>query len=188
MIGKLKRKLSRRTQSRTPPIIITTMASSATRKPKQPSRTQELPAVAGLTAAEFSTSHVVQEYLCKTIQNATCTAQNPNACNHTHGTQQPYTEDQTSMTETSASSDQSDHTVVPGSQQPERDAELERLRIAAFMYQRMADSRVKQQIDTSKLGRPHEALGSHPPFSPSTHDAGESRPDNPASPKSSRFD
>lgn len=54
------------------------MTSDSPRKSKHPNRpkTKELLVVAGLTAAEYSSSYAVQDYLGKTIQNASC---NPHA-------------------------------------------------------------------------------------------------------------
>lgn len=181
-IAKLKSKLLSRTpkhpSDRQP---TTTMTSDTLRKSKSSrTATKELLAVAGLTAAEFSTSYAVQEYLCKTIQNAAGTAQSEGAHDSTHALHKLRKEDQMSSTETSVSKEQTTQ-GVPENQQPDQAAELQKLRIAAFMYQRVADSQARQKIDTSKLGQRHEALGSHPP---SGHDACGSRPDNLASTKS----
>lgn len=218
-------------------------SSYRSRRPKR-AKTKELLAVAGLTAAEYSTSYAVQEYLGKTIQNASSqsprtrdtTTSNNNSNNYDahagrcssrlqkaeqkaprrssvagHEEMQrqrrrAHRQEHVYQKTPSSSRDRASMSAMMGRQLPEsqhastgrlmagtqhsslsqlslveddeeeeegpptprvifRDAGEEKEQYALFMrMQKDNGQQAARRIDRAKLGRRHEALGSHPPF------------------------
>lgn len=161
----------RRAPTSTLPNLQTTMGSIAYQKSKQSGRTttKELLAVAGLTAAEFSSSYAVQEYLGKTIQNASQKPPGQDIRKRATKLHKPHKEEQLASKRPLATHQYHQHRQVNYRKAQQQSAvvptaEGDGQKLAMFVHLQATNNQPQRKVDRSKLGQQHEALGSHPPF------------------------